>query len=341
MIWYPICYTILVLPLSIVRWRTFRSPAHLKLQTPFAVTAVVVTIFGLSGVVNVALVTLTRRNLLLFGQRRGVVSTPESMNDNEGMFGPGLALVVQSGMVSQGTTGEQLPTPSVCSTMLPGISLNRNGDLHDIKSVPLAYSNWGNTTAHPAPSDGIRSVVVSMSDLTEPMKFGATPPGSTGHRKPLSELELGQKRSESSIRALKFPDERKWGREVNQTLNKFVKGDSTSEPMERLGSLESENFGMTKSASLSGSVTPPKVTSRAGEGLSPSTREQVLRRSTNESRSLLDQEEESHHHSHPLGSAPSLRHPPPIPPNSALSLLQFRPFRRGPLLDPCDHEDEA
>ena len=312
MIWYPICYTILVLPLSIVRWRTFRTPANLNLQTPFAVTAVVITIFGLSGVINVVLITLTRRNFLLFGQRRGVVSTQESMNVNEGRFGPGSALALRSGAFSQDVTGERLPMTSVYSTMLPGISLNRHGDLHDMKSVPVGCSDWGNTTTHLALSIGVRSVV-SMGDLSEPMKFGATPSpslpptvysGSPGHRKPLSDLELGKKTSESSICALKSPIE--WGR----GLSDVGKGDRTSVRMEQSESLESEVFGKTKNDSLSDSAIPPGLTTRAGEGLGPSIREQALRLSTNESRSLVDQEERSHKPLHPLDLPPSLRHPP-------------------------------
>ena len=314
MIWYPICYTILVLPLSIVRWRTFRTPAHLNLQTPFAVTAVVVTIFGLSGVANVVLITLTRRNLLLFGQRRGVVSTQESMNLNEGGFGSGSALALRSGMFCQGGTGERLPMTSVCSTMLPGISLDCNGGLHDVKSIPVGCSNWGSTTTHLAPSIGVRSVV-SMGDLSEPMKFGATPSpalppavysGSNGHRKPLSDPELGKKTSESSIRALMFPEERDWGRELNNSR----KGDRTSARAVQSGSPEPEVFGRTRNDSLSGPAIPPGLTTPTGQGLGPSTREQVLRWSTNESRSLIDQEERSHKPLHPLDSTPLLRYPP-------------------------------
>lgn len=314
MIWYPICYTILVLPLSIVRWRTFRTPANLNLQTPFAVTAVVVTIFGLSGVANVVLITLTRRNLLLFGQRRGVVSTQESMNVNEGRFGLGSVLALRSGMFSQDVTGERLPMTSMCYTTLPGISLDRHGNLHDIKGVPVGCSDWGNTTTHLAPSIGVRSVV-SMGDLSEPMKFGATPSpslpstvysGSAGHRKPLSDLELGKKASESSIRALKTPIEREWGREVSDV----GKGDKTIVRVEQSGSLEPEDFGKTRNDSFSGPAIPPGLTTRAGEGLGPSIREQVLRWSTNESRRLLDQEERSHKPLHPLDSTPSLWHPP-------------------------------
>jgi hypothetical protein len=70
MIWYPVTYTALVLPISIVRWSTFRQEEP---NVPFALTSIVVTIFGLSGIANVILILLTRKNLLLFGQR-GIVN---------------------------------------------------------------------------------------------------------------------------------------------------------------------------------------------------------------------------------------------------------------------------
>lgn len=73
MIWYPVTYTILVLPLSIVRWSTFRPPGRTEPHVPFAVTSVVIVIFSLSGAANVVLILWTRKNLLLFGQR-GVVN---------------------------------------------------------------------------------------------------------------------------------------------------------------------------------------------------------------------------------------------------------------------------
>ncbi|CUA76072.1 hypothetical protein RSOLAG22IIIB_02079 [Rhizoctonia solani] len=75
MLYYPAAYTALTLPLSIARWSTFnpsyppnlgRTPA----ETPFLATAIVVSIFGLSGVVNVLLFVSTRPNVLGFGQRR-------------------------------------------------------------------------------------------------------------------------------------------------------------------------------------------------------------------------------------------------------------------------------
>ncbi|QRW17909.1 G protein coupled glucose receptor regulating Gpa2 protein [Rhizoctonia solani] len=75
MLYYPAAYTALVLPLSIARWSTFdpTKPPDLErtaAETPFTATAIVVTIFGLSGVVNVIMFITTRPNVLGFGARR-------------------------------------------------------------------------------------------------------------------------------------------------------------------------------------------------------------------------------------------------------------------------------
>ncbi|CAE6450550.1 unnamed protein product [Rhizoctonia solani] len=74
MLYYPLGYTILTLPLSIARWSTFNPSAPVlgrtPAETPFVATAIVVTIFGLSGVVNVIMFVSTRPNVLGFGARR-------------------------------------------------------------------------------------------------------------------------------------------------------------------------------------------------------------------------------------------------------------------------------
>ena len=73
-IWYPICHTILILPLSIVRWITFHPLGKNAPEIPFPFIAMANTIFTLSGVVSVVLIMFTRRNLLLLGPNRGVVN---------------------------------------------------------------------------------------------------------------------------------------------------------------------------------------------------------------------------------------------------------------------------
>ncbi|KLO12173.1 hypothetical protein SCHPADRAFT_854296 [Schizopora paradoxa] len=87
MLWYPVCYIILILPMSIVRWIHFTNDDN---PPPFILTAAVATLFKLSGLVNVVLYMLTRPNLLLFrGQnpsaRQSGPIAPRSSTRQEGL----------------------------------------------------------------------------------------------------------------------------------------------------------------------------------------------------------------------------------------------------------------
>ncbi|KAJ7320898.1 hypothetical protein DFH08DRAFT_789112 [Mycena albidolilacea] len=67
MIAYPASYCLLVLPLSIVRWIGFTRPdPHHGM--PSAATFAVISLYGLSGAMNVALLLYTRPNSPLFGK---------------------------------------------------------------------------------------------------------------------------------------------------------------------------------------------------------------------------------------------------------------------------------
>ncbi|KEP53397.1 putative transmembrane protein [Rhizoctonia solani 123E] len=80
MLWYPAAYTMLVLPISIVRWSTFTVPdlRAAKLDSindtvvfyaPMATATLIFhAVFRLSGIINVVLVLTTRPNVLLFGE---------------------------------------------------------------------------------------------------------------------------------------------------------------------------------------------------------------------------------------------------------------------------------
>ena len=71
-VWYPVCYSFLVLPLSVVRWITFHLPGwKATSDISFILNMVAITLFGCSGAVSVSLILLTRRNLLLLGPGRG------------------------------------------------------------------------------------------------------------------------------------------------------------------------------------------------------------------------------------------------------------------------------
>ncbi|THH15654.1 hypothetical protein EW146_g4859 [Bondarzewia mesenterica] len=76
MLAYPLIYSVLVLPLTIVRWINFGLEAH-GAEVPSALSFVVIILFGLSGFANVFLLLATRPRLLLF-------SKPDVVVDAEG-----------------------------------------------------------------------------------------------------------------------------------------------------------------------------------------------------------------------------------------------------------------
>ncbi|KIO20481.1 hypothetical protein M407DRAFT_29889 [Tulasnella calospora MUT 4182] len=99
LIWYPISYAAVILPISIARWSTSFLEPETSVpvnQLPITKTAITTFIFGLSGgsfsdstkynnlndfhmwsgLVNVLVFMLTRPHLLLFGPRRGMVGEP-------------------------------------------------------------------------------------------------------------------------------------------------------------------------------------------------------------------------------------------------------------------------
>ncbi|EIM82772.1 uncharacterized protein STEHIDRAFT_160399 [Stereum hirsutum FP-91666 SS1] len=63
---YPFVYSIVTLPLSVVRWIGFGLESHGS-KVPSAATFVAASLYGLSGFLNVLLILLTRPQLLLFG----------------------------------------------------------------------------------------------------------------------------------------------------------------------------------------------------------------------------------------------------------------------------------
>lgn len=86
MIAYPLVYSILVLPLSVVRWVGFVQERGGRLShIASSATLTVVTIYGLSGAMNVVLLFVTRPNSLLFGHTQvydtdGRAPSPSSSN---------------------------------------------------------------------------------------------------------------------------------------------------------------------------------------------------------------------------------------------------------------------
>lgn len=79
MLAYPLVYSVLVLPLSIVRWINFGLEKHGN-DVPSVWSFLVITVFSLSGAMNVGLVLLTRPQLLLFGQQHATQTHHISSN---------------------------------------------------------------------------------------------------------------------------------------------------------------------------------------------------------------------------------------------------------------------
>lgn len=69
---YPLAYSIVVLPLSIVRWMTFSAAAHDcgRSKISAAATLAAASLHGCFGFVNVLLLLKTRQALLLFDDPR-------------------------------------------------------------------------------------------------------------------------------------------------------------------------------------------------------------------------------------------------------------------------------
>lgn len=118
MLFYPIAYTVLILPLSVVRWMSFVNPDLRELQTHpsmAAATLIFHATFRLSGVVNVGLVLLTRPNVLLFGESR----------DDDGDSEAGGA--VEPDRVGQNNGGH--PLRQRTAGMAPGANVRMGGNV--------------------------------------------------------------------------------------------------------------------------------------------------------------------------------------------------------------------
>ncbi|KAG8748249.1 hypothetical protein FRC10_007638 [Ceratobasidium sp. 414] len=162
LLYYPAAYTALVLPLSIARWTTFDPSAPPDLtptaaETPFTATAIVLCIFGLSGIVNVIMFVSTRPNVLGFGARRqaraeklrekgaGAISTfgsigPTGRNQGSGSRSGGSVGDMRDGVLimQEITHSTPMPSPSAAQfksghTLRFDVAEGSEGDLSDIE----------------------------------------------------------------------------------------------------------------------------------------------------------------------------------------------------------------
>jgi len=76
---YPLVYSTLILPLSVVRWIAFvQERGGGENRIPSSATFTVISIYGLSGAFNVILFVVTRPESILFRRRKDLAILPES-----------------------------------------------------------------------------------------------------------------------------------------------------------------------------------------------------------------------------------------------------------------------
>jgi len=120
MLLYPIVYCVCILPLSVVRWISFEAenkPTGDSVPPPWTLT--VITVFGLSGFLNVILVLTTKPNLSLFGQHQETRScrppSPSAINRFKGDSG---SEVVEMKRLSSQTNSSRPSTRRVGSNLI-------------------------------------------------------------------------------------------------------------------------------------------------------------------------------------------------------------------------------
>jgi hypothetical protein len=85
---YPVAFSVLVLPLSIVRFIHFIQVAQGMARLPSSATISGTAIYNLSGLVEVVLFFHTRQGLLLFGQDDGFMDMEHALkNESIPMIG--------------------------------------------------------------------------------------------------------------------------------------------------------------------------------------------------------------------------------------------------------------
>jgi hypothetical protein len=123
---------VLILPVSIVRWRSFREEEEAQThgggltttaRTPPAATFAAVAIYALSGAVNAALILSTRPNLLLF-KRDPFVTSP--------LGRPPFDVPVMNAQLS--------------------LHLEGLGNVGRLPDLPKTHHGWENPTVPPPPS---------------------------------------------------------------------------------------------------------------------------------------------------------------------------------------------
>ncbi|KAI0314284.1 hypothetical protein OF83DRAFT_1064113 [Amylostereum chailletii] len=125
---YPFAYSVVVLPLSVVRFTDFGLAARGEGNLPSIATFIVAFLYSLSGAVNVLLLVFTRPNLLLFGMQPGdlldddVIDHKRSMSQDSEMSAAAIppTRTSPSGRLADETQGTGWDLPAEHSSITSG-----------------------------------------------------------------------------------------------------------------------------------------------------------------------------------------------------------------------------
>lgn len=188
---YPVIYSIIILPLSIVRWITFAAGDK---AVKSAGTFAVIFLFGLSGAANVLLLLTTRPNLLLFDSRnydededdddryteenlKGTRSSAEAGGAMVHIDRPGLSTAAMASGAGSGGRGRQnarwrlheqgrIATPSRSSSRVPSV--------HSLDDVDYTYGYGPNFNVGAGSGPGLTDYNSHFS-RSAPSDSGAPP----------------------------------------------------------------------------------------------------------------------------------------------------------------------
>ncbi|KAH7100171.1 hypothetical protein BKA62DRAFT_256444 [Auriculariales sp. MPI-PUGE-AT-0066] len=122
MLLYPASYTLIILPMTIARWIGFANGNRIAPWWTF----VAVCIFGLSGIINVLLLTLTRPSILSFG---GTSNGTYAGNPGRTTAGPGATASFR--FAPETTHAEDLEGVSAQANTAFSVSVHVQRDLYD------------------------------------------------------------------------------------------------------------------------------------------------------------------------------------------------------------------
>ncbi|TDL15996.1 hypothetical protein BD410DRAFT_902282 [Rickenella mellea] len=154
MLWYPLCYIVVILPQSAVRWRQFTG--H---PVPFIALAVCATIFRLSGFMNVLLFMLTRPKLMIFRRNPPDILSQTGSAHARSQSHPsphlphGLPRVTEDGIFEFDTGSPRTALPGSAADMMFGMRKGKDSPPAGVESPQFHLPPEYHWPSNPSPRD--------------------------------------------------------------------------------------------------------------------------------------------------------------------------------------------